>query len=362
MYIVISCSILAIILTYLESKGKIPGGMMYGFILMTTLCAIHYDYGNDYMPYYNMYKDIAATQFSWDIISNSIIHHDSGWVLINYLFKPLGGFFTLVIFLSVVQNTIIYKFIKREVALSNQTFAVFLYLMTTSLYMMSFSMLRQWFVVCVLLGCWRLIKERHWFKVLFILYLCTFIHGSAKLLLPLAFWGFLPVKNGKVIVSFVIGLFVILLTSKGAINNVFSVLEGTGEFDVYFERYGDSSSDISFGFGFILQLLPLIVACWYLGSNHGSDEDRSLVLISSIGFVIMVFASVIPIVGRVSTYFTIFKIAAIPLMYSALRNRAVKYLLTSILIMLTVYDYIMFFYNPIWIEKYFSFKTIFSAI
>ena len=56
MYIVISCSILAIILTYLESKGKIPGGMMCGFILMTTLCAIHYDYGNDYMQSYQNYQ------------------------------------------------------------------------------------------------------------------------------------------------------------------------------------------------------------------------------------------------------------------------------------------------------------------
>lgn len=361
MLVVITVSLLALLLTYLENKG-LKGGMKWAFVLVTILNAIHYDYGNDYMSYYNIYLEIASTPFSWDILSNSIIHLDSGWVLLNYIFEPLGGFFVLVITLSIIQNIIIYNFIKSNVATPHRTFALFIYLMTTSFYLMSFTMLRQWFVVCILLGCWRLIKERHWVKVLFILYLCTFIHGSAKLLLPFAFWGFIPVKNGKVIVSFVIGLFIILLTSKEAINNVFSVLEGTGEFDVYFERYGDSSIEISYGFGFILQLLPLIVACWYIGSNNGSVEDRSLVLISCLGFVIMVFASVIPLIGRVSTYFSIFKIASIPLMYSTLRNRFIKYTLTSILIMLTLYDYIIFFYNPIWIEKFFSFKTIFSVI
>ena len=336
--------------------------MKWGFILVTILNAIHYDYGNDYMPYYKLYLEIVDMPFSWDIISNSIIHQDSGWVLLNYVFKPFGGFFMLVIVLSIIQNIIIYNFIKSNVAAPNRTFALFIYLMTTSFYLMSFSMLRQWFVVCVFLGCWSMIKRRQWIRVLLILYLCSFIHGSANILLPFAFWGYIPIRYGKFIVTFLILLFIVLFINNELIQNVVSILQDSGEFDLYFERYGDTSSEFEFGLGFILQLLPLFVAFWYLLKNKGSDTDKSLVLLSSIGLLIIFFMPIIPLIGRVSIYFSIFKIASIPIMYYAINNRILKYGLIAIIILLTTYDYILFFSNPVWIKDYSTFKTIFHAI
>lgn len=358
MFVVIIVSLLALFLTYLENKG-LKGGMKWGFVLVAILNAIHYDYGNDYMSYYKMYMEIEDTPFSWDVLSNSIIHQDGGWVFLNYLFKPLGGFFLLVIVLSIIQNIIVYKFIKREVSSSHRTFAVFIYLMTTSFYLMSFSMLRQWFVVCIFLSCWSLIKERKWFWTLLILYLCSFIHGTAILLLPFAFWGYVPVRHGKLVVTFIIGLFVVLLISNDVLYGILSVLQNSGEFDLYFERYENATSELEFGVGFIMQLIPLFVTFWYLWTNKGAEADKSLVFLSSIGFVIICFMPIIPLLGRVSTYFSIFTIASIPLMYSTINNRVVKYGLIAIIILLTTYDYILFFSNPVWIKDYSTFKTIF---
>lgn len=362
MLVVTFISLIAIILTYLESRHIIKNGMMIGFIMITALLCIHYDYGNDYMSYYSIYNEIDSTPFSWNNLSNSMFHQDSGWVLLNYIFKPFGGFFVLIFFLSIVQNVIIYKFIKHEVVSSYQVFSVFLYVMTTSFYLMSFSMLRQWFVVCVFLGCWSKIKERKWIFTLLVLYLCTFIHESAKLLLPFAFWGFMPVKNGKVVCIFLLVFFVVLLTANNLINDIFSFFQDSGKFDLYFDRYGDVSNELSIGLGFVLQLLPLLVTFWYLMNNFGSIDNKSLVLISSIGFIVMIFASVIPMAGRLASYFSIFRIASIPLMYSMIQNRVIKYSLIVVLILITTYDYIIFFNNPVWIDKYSAFKTIFSVL
>ena len=47
MYIVIICSLIALLLTYLESTNQVKGGMKWGLVMVTILGMIHYDYGND---------------------------------------------------------------------------------------------------------------------------------------------------------------------------------------------------------------------------------------------------------------------------------------------------------------------------
>ena len=82
MYIVIFFSILAFLLTYLESKGKMKGGMKIGFILVTILGAIHYDYGNDYFSYLGNYEEI--TRYSFDLLGilAGEYYREPGWALL----------------------------------------------------------------------------------------------------------------------------------------------------------------------------------------------------------------------------------------------------------------------------------------
>ena len=75
MYILIFVSLLSLFLTYLESAGQVKKGMAYGFGLLTLLAAIHYDFGNDYMPYYNTYNQITAFSFNSDAILNQDGHY-----------------------------------------------------------------------------------------------------------------------------------------------------------------------------------------------------------------------------------------------------------------------------------------------
>ena len=53
MLIVLSISIIAVMLTYLSSNRRYRQLKLFqlGFLLVTILQVIHYDYGNDYMGY-----------------------------------------------------------------------------------------------------------------------------------------------------------------------------------------------------------------------------------------------------------------------------------------------------------------------
>ena len=160
MYIVIIISLIALFLTYQESVGRNKWGMKAGFILLTILACIHYDYGNDYMKYYELAKSFDNMPFDLMAIMEGEYFRDPGWVIINVLFNYVGGFFTLVAVLSIFQGAVFYRFIKGNVDKKWWWMGMYIYAICTSFYVLNFSMLRQGLAVAIFLACYPLIKPK----------------------------------------------------------------------------------------------------------------------------------------------------------------------------------------------------------
>ena len=363
MAVVVSCSFLALLFTFLEYKVQLRGGMKLGFLLITSLGVIHYDYGNDYMSYYELFKQIVNLPFDLEKILDGIYYHEPGWVLLCYLFKPLGGFFMMVAVLNIFQNIIVYNFIKRNVNCKWRTLALFVYLCVTSYYLMSFSMMRQMFVVIVFLGMWKYIIQRKWWVPIIIIYLCSFIHTSALILLPFSFWGFVPMNNTKYIGIAYVVLLVLLWLFQDILNNMFSFIVNLDEeFSEYTNRYIDNENTYSIGLGFILNIIPFILSIRFLLSwkEDSNVQDKSLVALGAISFLIAPFTQIIHLIGRVSVYFGIFSIALIPFVYGNIKNKVIRLGFLSLYVLITLYDYYLFFNKGIFAESYSSFRTIFG--
>ena len=86
MYVVLIISLLAILFTYLESQSKMKNGMAIGFVLVALIAAIRYNYGNDYMNYYQAYQTIISHSFTLDVQQLSGIYREPGWTLLTFLF------------------------------------------------------------------------------------------------------------------------------------------------------------------------------------------------------------------------------------------------------------------------------------
>lgn len=112
------------------------------------------------MSYYDIYKHVTAYQFDLSGIAAGDYFIEPGWVLLCWLFKHIGGFFKMVAVLNLIQNMLVYRTIKNYVEKKWWPLTVFIYLFSTSFYLLNFSMMRQGFVVCVFLGLWQLIKEK----------------------------------------------------------------------------------------------------------------------------------------------------------------------------------------------------------
>lgn len=362
MFIVFITSLMAFVLTFFESRGKIRHGMLWGFVMITTLGVIHYDYGNDYMAYFNIYNEITRFPFNFEQIINKELFKEPGWAILCYLFKNFGGFFAMVAVLNIIQNILVYRFIKSNVEKQWWSMAIFIYLFSTSLYLLNFSMMRQGFVVCVFLGIWNLVKNKKWWWALLILYLCTFIHTSAFVLLPFAFWGFIPNGHGKTWAIIYNVLLIFLWISGETLNALFISLMDVEEIKEYLEYYGDKQITKSYGIGFIMNILPFFVALYYLLTNKDTDKKQNIVLLSIISFIITPFAHIIPMIGRLSAYFSIFRLASIPIIYSSIKRKEIRFALITIFIAMTLYDYWLFFNNSVFAKSYSTFHTIFEEI
>lgn len=365
MYIVLFCSLIALLFTYLESKGKMGDGMKLGFVLITFLGVIHYDYGNDYMPYYELSKQVANYTFDLDAILAKDYYRDPGWVILCFLFKPIGGFFMMVAVLNIIQNSIVYKFIKRNVAKKWWAMALFVYLFVTSYYLMSFSMMRQMFVVVIFLGMWKYIIERKWWIPLIVIYLCSYVHGSALILLPFAFWGFIPMNKAKYVGGCYAVLLVVLWLFGDTLNTIFQfAMTMDDELSEYADRYGSDETGLKLGFGFIINMIPFVLSVMFLLSKDEkySTNEKSLVALGAISFLIIPFAQIIRLVSRVSTYFGIYSIASIPLIYANVKNRMARMWLIALYVLITMYDYWLLFNDGAFAKSYSTFHTIFSQL
>lgn len=368
MYIVIFCSILALLLTYLETKGMIKNGMFWGFALITFLQVIHYDYGNDYMSYYNTYFEITQYDFNLQNILDKELYREPGWAILNYCFRPFGdyGFFVLVAVISIFQGVVIYKSIKRYLPCSQWPFAMLIYLFSTSLYLMGFTMLRQMLVMMVFIALWPLIEQRKFVIPLIILYLCSFIHASSIILLPFAFWGFIPMGKytGKIFTVVYLVLFLALFIYKDLINEIFTYAQTLSEdIESYKETYEEGNRITSVGLGFFLNLIPLCVALKYISDPNNDKSFRLMTALSSISFIILPFGQVIQLIGRVGSYFSVFSILTIPMTYAHLKNNVIRWTLISAQVILLCYSYWGFFKSPVWHESFGGeFSTIFSVI
>lgn len=364
MYIVIFCSLIALLLTYLESTTHLKGGMKWGFVIVTILGMIHYDYGSDYLAYYDIYKEVISYTFDIQGVLDGEYFKESGWVLLCWLFKPFGGFFMMVAVLNLVQNVLVYRSIKSYVEKTWWPLSVFIYLFSTSFYLLNFSMMRQGFVICVFLGLWSLIKEKKWYLAAPILWLCSLIHTSALVLIPFSFAGLVPIGKGKILTSIYIIFYLLLWFNGHILNDIFIAFLSVEEFQNYVDTYSNDNNTIKFGLGFAVNIIPFILGMLYLRdtvSGQGYSE-KLVVSIALVGFVIAPFSSIIPLVGRLGMYFGIYQIMAMPLIYKNLKRKDIQCALLFIFVFMRAYDYLLFFNNPLWIDKVTTFKTIFSQI
>lgn len=198
MWVIIVVSIIAFILTLLESKMRLRGGMAIGFILITFVSAIRYNYGNDYMGYFETFEQYNIFDIS-DLLKFGDTGIDVGWLILCKIFEPLG-FFVLVAFLSILMNGIYYRFIRENLQREDYWLAMFVYLFTFDFYVLQLSMLRQGLVIALFILSYSYLKKGKLLIPILLTLLSISFHKTAIIILPFILLSKLNfVKSGRII-------------------------------------------------------------------------------------------------------------------------------------------------------------------
>lgn len=363
MWLVIIVSFIAILLSFLSKfKGR-ARFFDISFIVVTLFAVIHYDYGTDYMTYYDLWEDFRGMDIK-DLLENfygQTKWTEPGWMLLNAIFGFKNGFFVMVALLNIIQNFIYYKLIKDYVPRNWYWLAMFLYLIGDNLYLVNFSMMRQGFTVALFVAAAMLMNKRKYVPAFALVFLSTTIHLSSVICFPFLILYFLPLKNSKTIgVAFLV-MALVFTTSFSLMADMLKMITSMESLGKY---GGQREVTDHVGGGYVILHIPNLLVLYALITNkyYKDDNEKYLVALSFCDIFIMPLIFLAGgMAGRLGIYFLAFRVFSIPTLCD--RNKKIGAMLALFMVLITLYGYYQFFNAPGYIRSYGGdFHTIFSAL
>jgi hypothetical protein len=327
-------------------------------ICIFCFLALRYDYGNDYISYLELFYEI--NNYSIFTLSNFVIKgNEIGWVYLNYLFDTFG-FFAMQIFLAGLSCIILYRFIKKYVAPKYYWWAIFIYTFQPYHMIVQSSAMRQAVVISLFLLAIDFLIEKKPFHYIGIILFGTLFHTTAYFLLPLIILSYFKIQmNFKYVIITVLLFFGFFIVTDQIFDQVQQFIS------MYFEKEysGHMQQDVkvaTVGIGFILNFSIYIILFYY--TQHQNSNWKIMILnIVIISFLIIPLTFSLPLISRINLYFTPLLMSAYPLAFENIKNKTIRIGFMVLIALSTIYQFFYFFRSETWIEKFYEYKTIFSA-
>lgn len=340
-------SIIAIYFAYISQFKSKNIFFELGFVLLTVIAAIQYNYGTDYMSYYDLWDQQYCSIDIGDFIENffnQVSWQEPGWILINAIFGFKYGFFILVALISIIENYIYYRLIKEYVPIKWRWFAVFLYVAMDCLYLLNFSMLRQGFTVALFVAAVILLNKKKLWSAVTIMILSLTIHASSAVCIPFLILYFMPLKKTRTLAILLLLLTSLIFIFKNLIMGVLNLMyafEDIGKYSAY-----EQKTINGIGLGYLLAHIPnfIILYALFTSSIVLTREQKVVALLAFCDILItpLQFYGA-GLAGRLGFYFIAFKVASIPMIYGKIKIPSVQSILFLISFFITLVVYYNFF-------------------
>lgn len=369
MLIVFFVFCLAVIITYLGNRSSFKKGLEIAFVLLAMFFSVRYNYGNDYMNYWNLFQRYAECTsfrdlFDYFYSEDTLLLSEIGWGVINYLFKPLG-FPCLVAALTFFELFIYYKMIKLYVSIEYQWLAVFILVFSPQLFLIQLSMLRQALAIVLVIYATHLFISKKMIPALICVLCSTFFHKSSLYVVPIFSLWFLYKKIGKYSSIFLVLTFIALYLSQEQLSDMYrSIFVMDNELVSAYSNYEArvESKGMTLGIGFLISYIPFFLLIRILWTGESNITTRFFSFFAALSFSLAPITYVESLLGRFVYYFMIFRIIGIPYAYFSIKNTNLRIPLLIILILISIYGYYSFMTSPTWTESYSSYHTIFDLL
>lgn len=350
-------SVIAIFLAYIARSERLKFALPMSFIVITVFLSLGYEWGNDVPTYFSWFE--GYTRYSlFDFRSYEDLNRKSefGWVFINQLCAPIG-FYGMRAVLFCFENYVIYSLVKRIVPRNYYWFAVLVYTMNPNFMILGSSMMRQWLAMCIVVLAFLHLEKKHWVVYIVLILISFSIHRSSLICLPFIFLPRLADKYRKGLMVALIPFFLLYYFLS---DYWVGYLVGMLESDDMYSNY--TSSEYSSGVGLLSIIQFFIFIFMFYNIQHIEKNKRIYIA------VLMAFGLILPIynysglAARLGYYFTVFTIGAYSLFVGQTKLPSlVKVTFVASIIVLTIFNNIMFFINPMWFMFFGKYTTLMEA-
>lgn len=228
---------------------------------------------------------------------------DKGFNITANLFKMIisDEYHLWFAFFAIIESIIFIYILRRE---SASILVSCYYFFASTLYYNYFSMMRQWFAVCLFFFAFKYLKDKKFWQYLIICIIAAQFHTSAYFCIPIYFFAHLKPWSKKQL-SLVFAFCVALLF----LNPMLSSLEGSDStYSYVYETMATSSG--SSPVRILISAVPVILCFMY---RHKIDKEHNKTLNISINMsiigllltIVATFTSGLYLI-RMSTYFNLF--------------------------------------------------------
>ena len=360
-------ALISVYLGYLAREKRFSFCLNFAFILISVFLGIRYMWGNDLPEYVDSFNEINsyANQSIFDLSTIDYRNgKETGWVILNILCKPIG-FLGMQILLVFFQNYILYRFVKENVSPHWYWLSLFIYCFGTNYMILSASMLRQFLAMCIFVLASKFIIERKLMLFVILIAIASTIHKSALVLFPCYLIGYFNFRFKVKHLLFLIPIILFWINFGGGIAHdiILSLIQNADFQDLEYYEGIETDSSSGTGLGVIFNYLLLFTLLSQL--HRFSPNIQRLSIITSMSFLFIPFSSIIPMVGRIGMYFSIFSIVTYPMLMEKLPRKGYQqYWRLGLLIgfiIITLKVFFDFFYSPIWHKAFFVYHTIFEG-
>lgn len=330
------------------------------FLTLFIFLAIRFDFGNDYMNYYNYFKTVhnASLKDLLDFSNYNIMgFREIGYTWLNRLFP---NFFIMIAILSLFTCLIYYQIIVAHVTPNLFWLSLFILVFDPGLILVQSSAIRQTIAVCIFIYSIKFLIEKNFWKYIILVLLASSFHLSALILLPLYFIVTPNKWSNGILVALFIGFLFVTFFGYVFLDSIDRLTQ------IYFPRYREEylidivSNSLDTGVGFVFLVCTFLFILW----SHNKGEGNNIIIskLTIIGFVLFPMGMYLNMIGRIGMYFDPFIILSLPFAISLQKSWQLRICTISFYIFFYFYSFSKFFKNPVWEEKFSIYKTIFSHI
>ncbi|MDM8337652.1 EpsG family protein [Mediterranea massiliensis] len=359
MIITIIIGLFSVFIAYLAKYHNFKYGLEVAFLVLTFFMSIRYEWGSDYPSYLSIFYRINENNIViWG--NNSILDgSELGWTLLNFLFYPFG-FFGLVIFLTCLENFLIYSTIRRYVVRKWYWLAVFIYVFTSAFMLTGCSMMRQFLVMALFLYSIRYLFEKKILRFIGMIFLCMTVHATAIIIIPFLLLSFVLSKSSGIKFCLLFCgtvLFVFLFFKMFVVKYAdYLLLFGGAKYEKYL---GNESEGINSGLGLLFNFLMIVILSYKVRDLN--KYYRNIMCLYSVYILFYPLYTIIPLTARLGYYFSFLSIVVFPCLLNKVKFDIVLLVFIILFMFYTVVSFLGFFASPIWHDSMYEYKTIFSA-